>query len=122
MLRSLALEAMRKQHHQARGPKPLGFAGSDELVHDGLRTVGEIAELRFPQHKRTGIGLRIAIFEPEHAELAQGAVEHFEPGLAGLVARGAERDIFLTGLLIGPDGMTLAEGTAAAILTRQANA
>ena len=71
MLGPLPFEAVRKQQHEAARAQPLGFAGGDELVDDALRAVGEIAELRFPQHQALRVGERIAIFEAEHAELAQ---------------------------------------------------
>ena len=83
-----------------------------------LRAVGEIAELRFPQHQRARVGERIAIFEAEHAEFRQRAVADLEP--AGLDV--AQRDVFLAGLLVDPDGMALAEGAAAAVLAGQADA
>src|SRR5207248_1711476 len=59
-----------------------------------------------------------AIFEPEHAEFRKRAVTHFEP--RALYAR--QWDVFLTGLLIDPDRMTLAERAAAAVLAGQADA
>src|SRR5258708_21173668 len=39
MLRPLAFEAMRQEHHNARGKIPLVLAGADELVDDYLRAV-----------------------------------------------------------------------------------
>jgi hypothetical protein len=58
---------------EAAGAQPLGLAAGDELVDDRLRAVGEVAELRFPQHQRARVGDRIAIFEAEHAEFGQRA-------------------------------------------------
>ena len=83
-----------------------------------LRAVGEVAELRFPQHQRLRIGERIAIFEAEHAEFGQRAVAHLEAAAFDV----AQRDIFVAGLLVDPDGVALAEGAAAAVLARQADA
>ena len=54
----------------------------DELVEDDLRAIGEIAELRFPQHQRVGIGERIAIFEAEHRLLGQHRIDDLEAALA----------------------------------------
>ncbi len=54
MLRALAFVAVRQQQRDAGQQAPLGFAGGDELVDDDLRAVGEVAELRFPQHERFG--------------------------------------------------------------------
>ena len=65
-----------------------------------------------------GIGERIAIFEAEHAEFAERGVPHLET--AG--PDGRQRDIFVAGFLVDPHGVALAEGAAAAILPRQADA
>ena len=52
MLGTLAFVAVRQQQHQAAGLAPLGFGAGDELVDHDLRAVGEVAELRLPQHQR----------------------------------------------------------------------
>src|SRR5216684_2992874 len=54
MLRSLTFEAMGKQKHYARRQVPFVLARANELVDDHLGSVGEISELRFPQHQRLG--------------------------------------------------------------------
>ena len=51
MIGSLALVAVRQQHHQRRRQSPLGAARRDELVEHDLRAVDEIAVLRFPDHE-----------------------------------------------------------------------
>ena len=55
VLRALAFVSVRQQHHNAGEQSPLVFARGDELVDDDLRAVGEVAELRLPQHQRFGI-------------------------------------------------------------------
>ena len=49
MFRTLAFVAVRQQQHESAQAIPLRFAGTDELIDDDLRAVGEIAELAFPQ-------------------------------------------------------------------------
>ena len=66
MLWPLTFITMRQQHHQARHSEPLAFGGGDELVDDHLRAVGEIAELRLPQHQGIGLGQTEAILKAEH--------------------------------------------------------
>ena len=56
VLGPLALVAMGQQHDQARHAQPLGFARDDELVDDDLGAVGEVAELRLPEHQRARFG------------------------------------------------------------------
>ncbi len=56
MLRPLSLEAVRQEHDQARHAQPLGFARNEELVDDDLGAVGEVAELRLPEHQRARFG------------------------------------------------------------------
>ena len=119
MLRPLPFEAVRQQHHQAAGAQPLGLARGDELVDDHLRAVGEIAELRFPQHQRLRVGDRIAIFEAEHAEFGQRAVADLEAAGARSCASGM---YFSPVCLVDPHRVALAEGAAAAVLARQADA
>src|SRR3546814_7134101 len=66
MLRTLAFIAVRQQADETVGPQPLGLRRSDILVEDDLRAIGEVAELRFPEHEALGIGQREAIFEAQH--------------------------------------------------------
>ena len=118
VLGALAFIAVRQQHHEAVGAQPLGLARRDELVDHDLRAVDEIAELRLPQHQRLGIGRGIAIFEAEHAIFGQRAVEHFEIAVRDRL----KRHVFVLVILIDPHRMTLAEGAAARILAREADA
>ncbi len=48
------LVAVREQQRQPRGLAPLRQAARDELVDDHLGAVGEVAELRLPEHQRLG--------------------------------------------------------------------
>ena len=46
------------------------------LVDDALCGVGEVPELRLPEHQRVGVGHGVAQLEPEDAVLGQRAVTH----------------------------------------------
>ncbi len=118
MLRPLPFIAMRQQHHEAAHAQPFAFARKDELVDDDLRAIGEIAELRFPQHERVRLGHRVSIFEAEHGRFGQHAVDDLEPVLAADLG---QRHIALFGFLIDERGMALAERAARRILSAQAN-
>ena len=120
MLGPLALIAMRQQQHEARHAEPFPLAGGDELVDDDLRAVGEVAELRLPQHQRVRLGEAVAIFEAEHGLLGQHGVDHLELRL--LFGDVLERGVFLLVLLIHQHRMTLGEGAALGILARQPDA
>ena len=74
VLRPLAFVAVRQQHDDAGEQTPLVLAGGDELVDDDLRAVGEVAELRLPEHQRLGIVAAEAVLEAEHRRLPR-AVE-----------------------------------------------
>src|SRR5215472_9995555 len=50
VLRPLAFITVRQQHHQSGKQSPFVLAGNNELINDDLCPVGEVAELRFPQH------------------------------------------------------------------------
>ena len=117
MLRPLAFEAVRQQHHQAARLAPLLFAAGNELVDHDLRAVGEIAELRFPDHQRQRVGHAVAELEAQHGVLAERAVEHVEPPLL-------RRDVLhghvaLAGFEIVERQVALAERAAAGILPAQ---
>src|SRR5581483_2147851 len=118
VLRSLPFKSMRKKHDEAARAQPLCLAGGNELVDDALGAIGEIAELRLPQHQRLRVGQRIAVFEPEHAELRKRAIANFKAGTVHL----AERNIFLAILLVDPHRVPLAEGASPTVLARQTHA
>ena len=117
MLRPLPFVAVRQQQHQAAGLPPLRFGAGDELVDHDLRAVGEIAELRFPQHQRQRIGHAVAELEAQHGVLAQRAVEDFEARLVGRDV--LQRNVALAGFGIVERQVPLAESAAAGILAAQ---
>jgi len=69
VLRPLAFVAMRQQQHEAAHAQPFRFARRQELVDDDLRAIGEIAELRLPQHQRHRVGKAVAVFETDDRRL-----------------------------------------------------
>ena len=105
VLRPLSLEAVGQKHHQPAHAQPLGLARGDELVDDDLGAIGEIAELRLPQHQHVGFGGGIAVFEAEHGGLGQGTVDDIEGRL--VPAQVIERDEALLRLLVDEHGMAL---------------
>jgi hypothetical protein len=60
-----ALVAVRQQQRQSRGLAPLGQAAGDELVDHHLGAVGEVAELRLPEHQRLGRLGAVAVLEAD---------------------------------------------------------
>lgn len=111
---------MRQQHHQAALSHPLRLSRADELIDDALRCVVEVAELRFPQDQRVGVGHRVAELEAEHAVLRQRAVAD---GVRRLIrVQVAQRTVGgLVDFLMVQHVMTMREGAALHILTRQAH-
>ena len=115
VFRALAFVAVGQQHDDAGEQIPLGFAGADELVDDGLRDVDEVAELRFPEDERFGIVAAVAVFEAEDAGFGESGVVDFA---AGLVGRDVfQRDVFVFVLDVDEDGVALVEGAAAGVLS-----
>ena len=90
---SLSLVAVREQQHDARLLAPLLLGRRDELVDDGLGAVGEVAELRLPQHERVGALDRVAVLEGHRGVLAEQRV--VDPELGLVVAEVRERDPLL---------------------------
>ena len=75
------LVAVRQQHDDARALSPLLLGARDELVDHGLRAVGEVAELRLPEHEGVRSLDRVAVLEGERGVLRQQRVEDLEARL-----------------------------------------
>ena len=88
-----------------------------ELVDDDLRAVGEIAELRLPDHQRLRVGEAVAVFEADHRGFRQRAVDDLERRLA--LADVVDRDVARFGLLIDQHRVAMRERAAAAVLAGQ---
>ena len=82
VLRALAFVTVRQEHHQAAHPSPLLLTGGDELVDHHLRTVGEVAKLRFPDSQSARLGGGVTIFERQHRFFRQYRVPNAELALA----------------------------------------
>ena len=63
VLRPLTFVPVRKEQDEAGEKIPFVFTGDDELVDDGLRDVGEVAELRLPDDQSFGIVAAVSVFE-----------------------------------------------------------
>ena len=66
VLRPLAFVAVRQHQSDAIHAAPFHFAGGNELVDHHLRTVGEIAELRFPDDQGVWIVRGVTVLETQH--------------------------------------------------------
>ena len=71
---ALPFVAVRQQHHHTVHTLPLGFAGENKLVDDCAGAVGEVAELRFPQHQGVGIDERVTVFKTKHRVFGKRSV------------------------------------------------
>ena len=60
---------------------PFSLTGREELVHDALRVVREVTELRLPENERIRTRERKSVFESENAELAERTVADRVSGL-----------------------------------------
>jgi hypothetical protein len=104
--------AVGEQHDDARPLAPLLLGARDELVDDDLGSVGEVAELGFPQHEGVGAFDRVPVLEGERGVLAQQRVVDREPRL--VVGQVAERQPFLAVHPVVEDRVARHEGAAAA--------
>ena len=123
MLRTLTFVTVRQQHHQAAAATPLGLAGGQELVDDDLGTVGEVAELRFPDHHLIGRRRGEAVFEGQHGFLGQHRVEAHEAALVlvDVLQRPVGTLVPLLAILVMQRGMAVEEGAASDVFTRDAD-
>ncbi len=122
MLRALPFVTVRQQHHQSAQAPPLGLARGDELVDHHLRAVGEIAELRLPDHQRIGLGGGITVFEGQHRLLGQDRIDHQQVRLPGfdIAQRQIQAFLPLHPVLVVQHGMAMEKSAASAILPGQA--
>src|SRR3989304_352391 len=115
MFRPLAVITMRQEYHQSAITSPFGFTGTDELVKDHLGTVGEITELRFPDHQRVGFGAGVSIFISQYGLFRKCGIDYQEIGL--LVADMLQGQVSVAGFLIMYNGMPVKKRTTSAVLS-----
>ena len=77
----LAVVTVGEKKGEAGGGAPFGFGGGDVLVDLGLRAVGEITELGFPDDEHIGTVQRVAVIEPKNSGFGEGGVIDAEGGL-----------------------------------------
>jgi hypothetical protein len=110
VLGPVAFVSVRQEQHQPRQQAPLVLAGTHELVDDDLRAVGEIAELRLPQHERVGKLAAVPVFETHRGRFGERAVDRDELPLA--VGDVRERNVSLAGAHVDERGVAVVEGSA----------
>src|SRR5581483_11056614 len=71
VLRPLALVAVWQEKHESGKQVPLVLAGAHKLIDDDLATIGEVAELRFPQDQRLGIIAAVSVLESQNARFGE---------------------------------------------------
>ena len=76
MLGSLAFKAVRQQQNEAAQPLPFVFSAGDKLIHDRLRNIPEVAELRFPEDETVRIIEAVAVLESEDCGFGERTVEN----------------------------------------------
>ena len=115
---ALPLVAVRQQQRQRAGLLPFLLGAGYELVHDHLGAVGEVSELRLPQHESFGISDAVAVLESQDRELGQQAVVDAEDSLLGVETR--QWSVGFAGSHFVEDRVSLAEGPASAVLSAEA--
>src|SRR5690625_938489 len=113
VLRPLTFVAVRQVERESAQASPLDLAGDDELVDDHLRTVGEIAELRFPDHHRRGVRGGVSVLESEYRLLGEQRVDYRE--VSGLRRHILERNVRRAVIGVMQHGMTVRERAATAV-------
>ena len=101
---------------------PLGLTRRHIFVDNGLRTVGEVTELCFPRDDGMGIADGIAVFKSHARELGQrGVVDEEAATVVAVLRQLLQRVVFVGVFGVDVDRVALGEGTAAGVLTGQAN-
>ena len=114
MFGTLTFIAVRKQQHNPTRPLPFRFRRDDELIDNGLRAIGEIAELRFPQTKHLRIIERVTVIEPEHRSLREWTVVNANARL--FLGEMHERHVRFARLCVVKNRVPRAKSAARAIL------
>ena len=88
-----------------------------------MRTVGEVAELRLPDHQRVGLGGGEAVLEAEHRFLRQHRVDDDEIALvlADVLQRDVAALVPALAVLVVQHGVAVREGAATHVLAREAH-
>ena len=98
---------------------PLLLGRDDELVDHDLRAVGEVAELRLPDHQGVGAGRGEAVLEAQRGLLGEDGVDDGEARLP--VRDVLERDVLVAVALVEQHGVAMEEGAAPGVLPGQAH-
>ena len=115
VLRPLPLEPMREQEDDARILPPLRPVRGEELIDDRLRDVGEVAELRFPEHEVFRRGCTEPVLEAQYRRLREGTVVDLER--RARLRQLGERRVRVTTVHVMEHGLTMRERAALGILT-----
>jgi len=78
VLWTLALIPMGQEHYEIAWLPPFVSELAMKIIDYHLRAVGEIAELRFPDHKAERVGNTVTEFKSQDGRLRQGAVENLK--------------------------------------------
>ena len=117
VFRTLAFVAVREKHDETARLTPLGFGRGDELVDHDLRTVGEVAELGFPDDERVRSFERVAVVEAEDGIFRERGIDQLDFGSSD----GAERAVFGVVRRVVQYGVAVREGATFAVLARDTN-
>ena len=123
VLGALPFVAVRQHQRQAVDAAPLHFAARDELVDDDLRTVDEVAELRFPDDQRVRLGGSVAVLEAQDGLFGQQRIDDAELRLAigHVLQRNVGAGVPLLAVLVVQHRVAVRERAAAAVFAGQAN-
>src|SRR5262245_11895003 len=117
MLRTHSFESVRQQKRNAAQPAPFVFRSRNELVHDHLRGVPEVTELRLPSNESIGIIETVSILETEHRGFRQWTFIDLHVRL--IRSQTLKRVIFPPILHIVQYRMTMTECSTFGVLARQ---
>jgi hypothetical protein len=85
VLGPLPFVAVRQEQHESQ-IRPHFTRRRDELIDHDLRAIGEIAELRLPDHELVRLRRRVAVLEAEHGGFGEHRIDDLEVGLTSLSA------------------------------------
>src|SRR5262245_59815524 len=120
MLGSHSLESVRQKQNNRAQPMPFVLSAGDELINDHLSSVDEVTELGLPENEAIRTIETVTVLKTQNPYFRERTIINLYRRLfRGHVLKG---NIRMSVLVIVEHGVSLAEGTAGAILSGEAHA
>lgn len=112
---------MRQQHHKTVSDVPLSLSRANELVDDGLSSIGEITKLSLPDNQVIGVGHGVAQLKAQNSELRDIRIRGNESATLRLWNHIGEWHVESFSVLIENMGVSVVVDSSLNVLTRDSD-